>query len=165
MSIAAKTIVAQARSWLGTKYHHQGRLKRDDSDNLGGVDCVGLVMGIAKELALRSADNDRLLAEFDETGYSMHPDGVSLQSFLDKHLRCVKVSAHETVVSKIRPGDVLLFKLFEYPQHVGIATNCASSSIGFIHCYSGSGQVVEHLLSPAWQRMLVAAYRFKQTKY
>ena len=37
-------IVREARSWLGTPYHHQASLKGV------GVDCVGLVRGIWREL-------------------------------------------------------------------------------------------------------------------
>lgn len=149
--ISGKDIVAEARTWLGTKYHHQGRLKKSYASN-GGVDCIGLIMGIATELRLVGADG-KLLAEFDETSYSPHPDGVRLKQFLDLHLKTIDTN-------QIKLGDVLLFKLFSHPQHVGIASNYFSGGIGIIHCYSGSGQVVEHYLSAAWQKMLVAAYRF-----
>ena len=151
MTITPETIVAQGRSWLGTKYHHQGRLKKS-KNSAGGVDCIGLIIGIAKELELVGADG-RLLYEFDDTNYSALPDGVSLKRFLDKHLRKINKN-------KIKAGDVLLFKLFQHPQHVAIASHYLSERLGIIHCYSGSGQVVEHLLSSTWQRMLVGGYRF-----
>ena len=153
MTISSQTIVKQARSWLGTKYHHHGRLKKS-SDCAGGVDCIGLIIGVSKELEI-TGKGGKLLSLFDETGYSAHPDGVSLKSFLDRHLRPVSRS-------KIRAGDVLLFKIFEYPQHVGIATDHSVGGLGVIHCYSDSEAVVEHLLSPAWQRMLVSGYRFRR---
>lgn len=58
-------IVSQARSWIGTKYHHQGRLKKSvdgyspelascedwspdqpqRGQTNGGVDCIGLIVG------------------------------------------------------------------------------------------------------------------------
>ena len=34
-------IVTCARSWIGTRFHHQGRLKKTQSHK-GGVDCLGL---------------------------------------------------------------------------------------------------------------------------
>ncbi|MFP3017550.1 MAG: hypothetical protein ACEY3E_01265 [Candidatus Tisiphia sp.] len=83
--ISGKDIAAEARTWLGTKYHHQGRLKKSYASN-GGVDCIGLIMGVAMELRLVGADG-KLLAKFDETSYSPHPDGVRLKQFLDLHLK------------------------------------------------------------------------------
>jgi cell wall-associated NlpC family hydrolase len=144
-------IISIARSWLGTQYHHQGRLKRNSSTQ-GGVDCIGLIIGVAKELGLRSKTG-KYLAEFDETDYLAVPDGVSLKRFLDTHLVPVRKE-------KIKPADVLLFKIFKHPQHVGIATGYDERHLGIIHCYSGSGKVVEHVLSESWQRMLVGGYRF-----
>jgi cell wall-associated NlpC family hydrolase len=148
-------IISAARSWLGTQYHHQGRLKRNSSTQ-GGVDCIGLIIGVAKELGLKSKTG-KYLAEFDETDYLAVPDGVSLKRFLDTHLVPVRKE-------KIKPGDVLLFKIFKHPQHVGIATDYDERHLGIIHCYSGSGKVVEHVLSDSWQRMLVSGYRFKLNK-
>jgi cell wall-associated NlpC family hydrolase len=144
-------IISAARSWLGTQYHHQGRLKRSHETS-GGVDCIGLIIGVAKELGLRSKTG-KLLAEFDETDYSPQPDGVSLARFLETHLIPVKKE-------KIKPADALLFKIFKHPRHVGVATNYNNDHLGIIHCYSGSGKVVEHVFSESWQRMLVAGYRF-----
>jgi cell wall-associated NlpC family hydrolase len=39
-------IVAAARSWLGTPWRHQGRLKGI------AVDCGGLIIGVGRELRL-----------------------------------------------------------------------------------------------------------------
>lgn len=146
-----KQVVKAARSWLETKYHHQGRLKKS-AETQGGVDCIGLIIGMAKELGLKSKTG-KLLSEFDETGYSPQPDGISLKKFLDAHLILIDVES-------IKAGDVLLFKLFRHPQHVGLVTNYDGENLGIIHCHSGSGRVVEHVLSESWKRMLVAGYRF-----
>lgn len=153
--ITGDKITKQARTWLGTKYHHQGRLKKTET-HFGGADCFGLIMGVAKELKIQTNDG-KLLHEYDETDYSAYPDSIKfkLKDFLDRHL--VRVAKNH-----IKPGDVLMFKIFEYPQHLGIATDFSDRELGVIHCYSGSGQVVEHLLSPAWERMLVGVYRFRR---
>jgi cell wall-associated NlpC family hydrolase len=153
MPITSQTIVKQARSWLGTRYHHQGRLKRSATSG-GGIDCLGLIIGVAKELEI-PARGSKLLSNCDESGYSAYPDGARLRWFLDQHLRPVSKK-------QIRAGDVLLFKIFEHPQHIGIATDYPAGGLGIIHCYSGAGAVVEHILSPSWQRMLVGGYRFQE---
>jgi uncharacterized protein YijF (DUF1287 family) len=117
-------------------------------------DCFGLIIGVAKEFGITEKDG-KLLSSFDKTGYSAYPDGVSLKHFLDQHLRSVSKK-------QIRAGDVLLFKIFEHPQHVGIATDHAVGGIGVVHCYSSSEAVVEHILPPSWQRMLIGRYRLRK---
>ncbi len=42
MSTSGSDVVRTARTWLGTPYHHQGRLKGV------GVDCAGLLIGVAQ---------------------------------------------------------------------------------------------------------------------
>ena len=146
------TILAVSRAWLGTKYHHQGRLKKSEN-NKGGVDCFGLIIGIAKELNIKSITGD-LLYKFDETNYSASLDNDRLEKFLDKHL--IKVQNNNWQV-----GDILLFKIFKYPQHIAIFSKYQDKVTEIIHCHSSSEEVVEHTLSPVWQRMIAGIYRFK----
>jgi cell wall-associated NlpC family hydrolase len=40
-------IVRQARTWIGTPFHHQARLKSK------GCDCLGLIVGVVDELGLK----------------------------------------------------------------------------------------------------------------
>jgi len=47
--VTKQQIILQARTWLGTKYHHQGRLKKSKA-GAGGVDCIGLIIGVIDEL-------------------------------------------------------------------------------------------------------------------
>lgn len=153
--ISEKEIVAQARSWLGTKYHHQGRLKKSPTTK-GGVDCIGLVVGVVEELGIHNGQGKPLSA-YDETGYSMYPDGRRLLAAIQAHMRMV-------AVDDVRPGDVALFKMFSDPQHVGLITDYPGGGIGLIHCNSSAGAVVEQPLSDTWKRMLVGVYRFKRNQ-
>ncbi len=50
--IAREKIVAAARAWVGTPYHHQASVKG------AGCDCLGLIRGIWRELARRRAGGD-----------------------------------------------------------------------------------------------------------
>jgi cell wall-associated NlpC family hydrolase len=153
MTVAMK-IVCTAKAWVGTKYHHQGRLKKTDI-HLGGVDCFGLIMGIAKELGIVGIGG-KPLVQYDRIDYAMLPDGTRLKEFLDKHFLSV---------GKMRSGDILLFSFFGNPQHLGIVSNViADDRIEIIHCYSGSRLVVQHYLSPAWIRMISGVYRFRGIK-
>ncbi len=150
--IKAQEIVTQARTWLGTKYHHQGRLKKS-TKGAGGVDCIGLIVGVCKELGIQDGAGIPI-SEYDQTGYALYPEGKRLEQAVLKHLRLVPAE-------KMRPGDILLFKIFKEPQHVGLVSDYVDGGFGIIHCNSRSGAVVEHVLSDTWQRMIVGVYRFK----
>lgn len=152
-NITPQEIVEQARTWLGTAYHHQGRLKKSDKGP-GGVDCIGLIIGVINELGMPDTEGRGRLALWDEGGYSQSPDGFSLRRSIERHLIPLRQD-------EMAPGDILLFKLHRDPQHLGIVSDYPGGDIGVIHCHSRSGAVVEHPLSPAWRRMLVKPYRFR----
>ena len=84
-------IVTTARKWLGTPFHHQGRVPNV------GLDCVGLVIQVAKELNL---------SNFDTTNYSAIPDGKVLKSLCEQEMI-------EVPYINAQYGDVLLFKFGE----------------------------------------------------
>jgi hypothetical protein len=73
-------IVACARGWLGTRFHHQGRVKKT-ATHAGGVDCLGLLIGIASELNLKGKDNLPLYLA-DKTSYPHYPDVKPLMEAL-----------------------------------------------------------------------------------
>lgn len=147
MQITRETIVAQARTWLGTRFHHQGRVKGV------GCDCLGLIVGVARELGLTD-EQGNLLADYDQPNYSPLPDGRGLKSAVSLHL-------HELPsIGEALPGDVPLFRFQQDPQHVGILSILPDGALGLIHCYSNTGMVVEHRLNDTWRRMIVAVYRF-----
>jgi cell wall-associated NlpC family hydrolase len=54
--ILENDIVVQARTWLGTPFHHQARLKRV------GCDCLGLIIGVVDELDLKDKHGQPLAA-------------------------------------------------------------------------------------------------------
>ena len=147
MSIIPEQIIAQARTWLGTPFHHQGRVKHV------GVDCIGLIVCVIDELGL-SDENGQRLASYDSTGYSRTPDGFTLKSKLDSHLQPISIE-------EIAPGDILLFRFNKNPQHVGFVTDRSDGDLSILHCYSTSNYVVEHRLDDKWRKLIVAAYRFK----
>lgn len=71
-------IVAAAREWIGTPYHHHQSLKGV------GVDCLGLVTGVAVELGIEGEYNKDTFAQF--RGYSHNPNprmmGKAMRRFL-----------------------------------------------------------------------------------
>lgn len=153
-TITHEQIIAQARTWKDTKFQHQGRLKKYPGCK-GGVDCIGLVVGVIGELKMRDATG-KLLIDYDDTSYSFTPDGYTLKATLDAHLQPI-----EKPKENIRPGDIPLMRFNKNPQHVGFITDRDDGALGIIHCYSNSEKVVEHILDDKWRDLIVAAYRFR----
>jgi NlpC/P60 family putative phage cell wall peptidase len=138
-------IVAQARSWIGTPFHHQARLKGI------GCDCLGLCVGVALELELRDASG-RLLAAYDEIDYSRAPDGEYFTAKLDALFPAVPLEEK-------RAGDLALFHFDGNPQHLAILSDY-EGDMGMIHCYAQARRVVEHRLDEEWQSRMVKVYRW-----
>ncbi len=131
-------IVRTAREYLGTRWVHQGRVKGV------GVDCIGLLVGVAKELGLTT---------FDNTNYTRMPDGDILRDNLNEHMV-------EMTSGRYRPGDVLMMKFVHQPQHIAIVTDLGGR-LGIIHAHMQSRKVVEHGLDALWISRIVAVYRFE----
>jgi NlpC/P60 family putative phage cell wall peptidase len=147
----ANTIIPQARTWLNTPFHHQGRRKHE------GCDCIGLIIGVVAELGVPSryahADGRPvLLAEFDERDYAREPDGLRLRAELLKHLTPVPNEAMQV-------GDILLFRFRENPQHVAFLGDYPGGGFSLIHCYQSAGRVVEHFFDEGWRKRLVGVFR------
>lgn len=142
----ATDIIAQARTWLGTPFHHQARLKGK------GCDCLGLVVGVVDELGLKDASGVALAA-YDEVTYSRQPDGAYLTEKLTGLLA-------EVPVAEARAGDLALFKVRENPQHLAILTDY-EGTLGMIHCFAPARKVVEHRLDDEWKLRMIKVFRWQ----
>ncbi len=152
MIISRDRIVEEARSWMGTAFHHQGRVKKTEKHK-GGCDCIGLIIEVARALKIMGKDG-RLLAEADVSGYGRLPDGQRLYRQLQQHLEEIPLRA-------VQPADVMLFCFDQNPQHVGLVSAYGEEGhFGLIHCYLQVRKVVEHRLDAVWQEKYVAAFRF-----
>jgi cell wall-associated NlpC family hydrolase len=138
-------IVACARGWIGTRFHHQGRLKKS-ATHKGGVDCLGLLTCVAKELDLRDK-NGNYFALADETHYAHYPDTDRMHAILSSLM-------HPVALDDIAEGDVVVFRIDDRPQHLGIA-----SDIGIIHAYAPAKGVVEHAIDGWWRERMDCAFR------
>mgnify|MGYP000314131404 CR=1 FL=1 len=148
----ASRIVNEARAWIGTPWHHQGRKKHV------GCDCIGMVLGVlhgagATSPARDAAGRRLTFPSFDRTDYAPDPNSQRLRHTLETHLMEIPLNA-------IAAGDVLLFKIIHLPQHVGIVGNHPSGEgLSLIHAYSAAGKVVEESLGKSWLTRTIAAYR------
>lgn len=130
-------VVAEARTWLQTPWVHQHRTKGL------AVDCAGLIIGVARQLALVAPD-------FDVNGYARQADG-SLLEHCDRFMQRI----HRQTM---RPGDVLVLAVESDPQHMGILGDYRHGGLSLIHAASAAGRVVETRLMFARNLQYVAAY-------
>ncbi|GJD52409.1 hypothetical protein OPKNFCMD_5174 [Methylobacterium crusticola] len=133
-------MVALARRWLGTPYHHQASLRGV------GCDCLGLVRGVWRDL----------YGPEPEAPPPYTPDwgeaegAEALRDAGRRHLA-------EIALEAAGAGDVLLFR-----WRAGVpAKHCAilSGAGRMIHAYDGHA-VVESGLPQAWARRAAYAFRF-----
>lgn len=132
-------IVAAARSHTGVRWRHQGRSREH------GIDCVGLLICVGRDLGLCAPD-------FDISGYAKRPEMGWLERELGTYLQPGAAGL---------PGDVMLFAFAGEPMHVGIV-----SDIGLIHCYSlFPRRCVEHGMDDHWKRRRRGCYAFKDLQW
>lgn len=139
-TVTRSEVVLAARAWLDTPYHHQGRLRGV------GVDCVGLVIGVARDLGLVASD-------FDVPPYPRTPDGASLMHLAELHMQ--PLAAGEL----LEPGHVVVVRFDQEPQHLGIAGDYRHGGLSLIHSVARPGRVIETRLMFSRAMQFVAAFR------
>ena len=127
-------VTVAARRWIGTPFRHQGRIRGE------GVDCVGLIVGVAHELGVSRHDN---------RNYAPLPDCRLLVAELDAHMDRVPPDAASE-------GDVLVIAWDREPIHTAIYTGRT-----VIHALETIGRVAEHRLLDAWRLRVAGAYRYR----
>jgi NlpC/P60 family putative phage cell wall peptidase len=137
-------IAAEARSWVGTPWHHQASLRGI------GADCIGLVVGVAAACGVKEAAIYR--SDPLSRGYGREPVPEMLLGLADKFLDRIAIES-------ARLGDVLLFNVRQVPMHFGIISREAPRYI--VHSYITVDKVAENRLDVVWARRVTRAYRFR----
>lgn len=122
MSADVRTaIVAEARSWVGTPYHHHGRVKGV------GVDCAQILLAVY-------ADALGLAPSFDVGQYStqwhLHRSEEIYLEWLSR--------AGARQVDEPQPGDIAMFQFGRTFSHSAIHTGDGL----VVHAYAGTIQQV-----------------------
>ncbi|MEO8530144.1 MAG: NlpC/P60 family protein [Deltaproteobacteria bacterium] len=140
-SVTGDQVVATAKAWLGTPYHHQASTKG------AGTDCLGLIRGLWRELY---GSEPEVAPTY--TREWAEPQGEEV--LMDAAMR------HLVPVAKAEPGDVLIFRMSErgIAKHLGVLSRDGDQA-AFIHAYERHG-VVESALSAPWARRVAAVFRF-----
>jgi NlpC/P60 family putative phage cell wall peptidase len=140
MSLTRTAIIAEARSWIGTPYRHQGSLKGV------GCDCLGLVRGVWRAAIGKEPEAPPPYAP----DWAEAAQGEALAAAARRHLTPIAVGA-------FKPGDVLLFRWrANLPaKHAAIVT----APTLMVHAHDGAA-VAEVAIAPWWRRRLAYAFRF-----
>jgi cell wall-associated NlpC family hydrolase len=109
-------ICAEARTWLGTPYHHMARVKG------AGVDCLQILIAVYAAVGL--------IEPFD-TGY--YPYDWMLHRDEERYMQGLLQHATRTTTPMM--GDVALYKFGRTYSHAAIVLDADL----FIHSYVGKG--------------------------
>lgn len=133
-TVTRAELVAELRTWLGTPFQLQGRVKGV------GVDCAGMLIMSAQKLGL---------TDFDMTGYD-RPRGDLMRRHMDTLMDRAK---HKDLDA----GDVLLFHWGHHSTHMAVLT----SRTTIIHAHAGNDRVVEHGIDPRMWKLVERAYHIR----
>ena len=137
--VTGKDIIVIAKTYLGTPWKHQGRLKHK------GIDCAGYIVKVMEELGLDIS--------FDLQGYERIPDGQKLAQIAHDN-------GKEVLLKDIKDGDVILFNILGNPQH--LAFYYQENGINYIlHAYGDKSvnKVVAMRLDSKWKNRICGVYR------
>lgn len=138
--LTREAIVAEARSWIGTRYRHQASVKGV------GCDCLGLVRGVWRAcVGVEPELPPPYAPDWAEAGGC-----DTLIEAAARHLVAVPRDAFAA-------GDVLLFRYRDgcVAKHAAIAVSRET----MIHAHDGAC-VCEVAIAPWWRRRIACAFRF-----
>lgn len=143
-------IVAEARSWVGTPFLHQARLKGV------GVDCVGVILGVGRALDLITAEAD---AQFGPrfAGYSRAPNPRKMRQGVEFYLDPLPIDHRDEGPD----GAVGWFEWREeLPMHLAIMATFEGRRT-MIHSYESAGRCVENGCDATWRGRVNSWWTFR----
>ncbi|MCF8473068.1 MAG: C40 family peptidase [Emcibacter sp.] len=127
-------IILCARRCLGVPFRHQGR------NPSYGLDCVGLVVYVAKSLGL---------SDFDQLDYKKIPKKQAISRYANSADFRIKP------IEQMMYGDIILLRFGRFLEHAAIVTDR-----GIIHACEKYGKVTEHGLSADWRSKIISVHTF-----
>ena len=126
-----------AKTYVGTPFHHLGRMKNV------GIDCIGIILGVAEELSIPLT----IHSEFRRYGRSSRQR--PLLDYMDEQF---------IGINKREVGSIAV-SWFDHktkePSHLGIVTG-----IGMVHTNGHLGIAIEEHWSPMWAMRIVGFFRY-----
>ena len=134
-------VMAEARRWVGTPYHDQGRMRR------ASCDCIGLVRGVADALGFAVPDPFPV--------YGRLPHDMLAEGAADRFMA--------RAGGRPMPGQIGLF----WWRHRGNGQHFAifaehGGRLTMIHAYAGLKRVTEAGLNDFWRARLLRVYDYRE---
>jgi NlpC/P60 family putative phage cell wall peptidase len=138
-TLTRAAIVAEARGWIGTPYHHAASLRGV------GCDCLGLVRGVWR--AFHDGEPEPMPAY--GPGWAELGAGEALAAAAARHFLPLPVAAAQA-------GDLLLFRWLAHlpARHCGLLT----AQDRMVHAHDGA--TVAEVALGHWSRRVAYAFRF-----
>lgn len=130
--------VVEALTWLGTPYHHQGRVKGV------GTDCGMLLCEVYHECGLIPFVDPR-----------PYPADWHLHQMEQKYLQWIKTYCDE--VTDPQPGDIVLYHFGKCVSHAGIVVEWPT----IIHAYLNQGVILSDGTKGSLSRRLAGFFRVR----
>ena len=132
-------LINEARSWIGTPYHHAASLKGV------GCDCLGLIRGVWRVVI---GEEPEVPTSY-RGGWIDTPGEERLRDAARRHL--IEISTTDFC-----RGDILMFRWRDHlpAKHIGIATSHRT----MVHAHEGAS--VAEVDIGHWRKRLAYAFRF-----
>lgn len=137
-------VVAEARTYLGTRWEHQGRLKGV------GVDCIGLIGMSALACGVPGAKEWREDRQYHN--YGPQPSETRIYQGCDLFMD--RIDIKEAGI-----GDVYIMSFGTHAQHFALISR---ENNYIIHAYATSPRRVTENGLRVWKGGLMRAYRFRE---
>lgn len=139
-----------ARTYIGTPFQHQGRIKGR------GCDCVGLPYCVAEELGVPDRTGKKI-NKHENANYPAQPTDAYV------HTECQRLLI-EKPLDQMAVGDVLTMKMPSIPCHVGIVcrmyVGTPNECFGIIHSFSLAHKVVETVIDAKLRGRIHGCFNF-----
>ncbi len=146
MPVTRKQVIDCARSYLGTPFQHQGRIKGK------GIDCSGLALMVGEELGIVGRDGRPLCRDL-YIGYSRQPMNSIVYEACNRSLILKPIPA-------MRPGDVIATRNPALPCHVAIVSEI-NGVLYMIHAYDGGPRkCFENILDKKWRSRIEGVFSY-----
>jgi NlpC/P60 family putative phage cell wall peptidase len=136
-------VIEEARSWIGTPFHHQAKLKGY------GCDCVGLILGVGATFGFTIEPHR--WEPF--RNYARAPNPRKMTEAMNLFLN--PISRDEVTIA-----DVLFLEWRkDMPMHLAIVSEDHGEPT-LIHALMEMGKVIEHGSSSLWEERVTSCWRY-----
>jgi len=123
-------VLIEARTWIGTPWVHQGRIKGE------AIDCVGYPIKVAQHFNF---------IDWDYTNYAKFPDHKLFVKMCRRWLTPVQ---RDPI-----PGDLVLMAVSRHPIHIGFIGDKAKP-FSILHAFEPARKVTEHRVNKVWLKSI-----------